>query len=106
MKAWEIERKKMDGAIPRILSEEEQTWDFANVLEKNTDDYLKLMWSSHVPGSYAPESLMVAAIQSLENKGYYVENADELLEKGLKALDDDGFVDCGDEELDMPKERI
>lgn len=28
------------------------------------------------------------------------------IEIGLKALDDDGFVDCGDEELDMPKERI
>ena len=28
------------------------------------------------------------------------------IEIGLKALDDDGFVDCGEEELDMPKERI
>lgn len=92
MKAWEIERKKMDEAIPKILSDEEQTWDYANVLEKNTDDYLKLMWSSHVPGSYAPESLMVAAIQSLENRGYYVENSDELLETGLKALADNDML--------------
>ncbi len=29
MKAWEIERLKMDTAIPSILSEDEQTWDFA-----------------------------------------------------------------------------
>ena len=28
------------------------------------------------------------------------------IEIGLKPLQDDGFVDCGDEELDMPKERI
>lgn len=87
MKAWEIERLKMDTAIPRILSEEEQTWDFAQTLEKSTDDYLKLMWESHVPGSYAPESLMVAAVQSLENKGYFVEDGDRLIQEGLKALE-------------------
>ena len=87
MKAWEIERHKMDTAIPRILTEDEQSWDFAQVLEKNSDDYLKLMWSSHVPGSYAPESLMVAAVQSLENKGYFVENGDQLIKEGLEALE-------------------
>jgi hypothetical protein len=27
------------------------------------------------------------------------------IEIGLAALEDDGFVDCGDEVLDMPKER-
>lgn len=28
------------------------------------------------------------------------------IEIGLRPLEDDGFLDCGDEELDMPKERI
>ena len=96
MKAWEIERLKMDTAIPRILSEDEQTWDFAQTLEKSTDDYLKLMWESHVPGSYAPESLMVAAVQSLENKGYFVEDGDRLIQEGLKALEaNDMLKDVG-----------
>lgn len=84
MKAWEIERHKMDAAIPRILSEDEQSWKLAQVYEKNTDDAIKLMWASHVPGSYAPESLMVAAVQSLENKGYIVEDGDRLIDEGLK----------------------
>ena len=87
MKAWEIERQKMDEAIPKILTEEEQTWNFAEVLEQHADAMTKLYWSSHVPGSYAPESIMIAAIQAMENKGYVFQDVDRLIQDGLKAYD-------------------
>ena len=86
MKAWQIERKKMDEAVPKILTEEEQTWDFANVLEAQSDAMVKLYWDSHVPGSYAPESIMIAAVQAMENKGYMFQHADDYIQKGLDAL--------------------
>jgi len=93
MKAWEKERKTMDEAIPRILTEEEQTWDFAQTLEESGDTLMKLLWSSHVPGSYAPESIMIAAIQSMENRGYQVNQAEVLIKAGLKALKKNDLVE-------------
>ena len=92
MKAWQIERQKMDEAIPKILTEEEQTWNFAEVLEQHADAMTKLYWSSHVPGSYAPESIMIAAIQAMENKGYVFQQADQLIQEGLTALAKDDLL--------------
>lgn len=87
MKAWQIERSKMDNAIPKVLSKEEQTWNFAEVLEQHADAMTKLYWSSHVPGSYAPESIMIAAIQAMENKGFAFTHADTLIQQGLAAYE-------------------
>lgn len=84
MQAWELERKITDEAIPKILQEEEQTWKSALERGKLEDDYLKMMWSSRVPGSGAPESIMTAKVQALENKGMKVPNAMMYIEKGLK----------------------
>ena len=92
MKAWEIERKKMNEAIPKILSEEEQTWDFADVLEKQSDQMVSLYWASNVPGSYAPESIMIAAVQALENKGFVVRNSERLIKQGQTALENKDFL--------------
>ena len=72
MKAWEKIRLITDEAVPKILTEEEQTWDFAGSVEQGEDEHLKMLWYSHVPGSYAPESIMTAAVQSMENMGYIV----------------------------------
>lgn len=91
MKAWEIERKKMYEAVPKILSEDEQTWDFAAVLEKHSDSMIKIHWASNVPGSYAPESIMIAAVQAMENKGFVIENADNLIEEGINALAEEDY---------------
>ncbi len=71
MKAWDYARDLLRNAEPVLLSEEEQTWD-SSALIRDQDAILKLFWASNVPGSGAPESLAVAAIQSLENKGYLV----------------------------------
>jgi len=92
MKAWERERKITDQAMPKILDEEEQTWDLAFVLEENEDMHTKVLWKSNVPGSYAPESIMTAAVQSKENMGYIVEHADEILNEGFAALEHDDMV--------------
>ncbi|MEI8216288.1 MAG: ADP-ribosylglycohydrolase family protein [Eubacteriales bacterium] len=93
MKAWERERKITDQAIPRILDEEEQTWDLAFVLEENEDNHTKVLWKSNVPGSFAPESIMTAAVQSKENMGYIVENSGELLNDGFNALEQGDMVE-------------
>ena len=87
MKAWERVRRMTDEAIPRRLAEDEQTWDAMNEVEAQVDFMLRLYWESHVPGSYAPESLMLASIQAVENQGKLVENGMALYEEGLAALE-------------------
>lgn len=92
MKAWELERQITDNAIPKLLSEEEQTWEAQFEVGAAEDFHMKLLWESNVPGSYAPESIMLAAIQSKENMGYIVDNGVELYEKGMEALRNDDMV--------------
>ncbi len=87
MKAWQRVRAITDNAIPVVLAEEEQTWLYANEVEKATDFTVKLMWSSHAPGSYAPESIMIAAVQAKENRGYIVADAERLIAEGLEAYE-------------------
>lgn len=89
MKIWERQRKLTDEAIPKMLTEEEQTWDEMTNIEKSVDFYLRLLWHSNVPGSFAPESIMTAAVQAIENRGYLVDEAESLVEQGLAAYDAD-----------------
>jgi ADP-ribosylglycohydrolase len=89
MKAWQMEKELMEQAVPRILQEEEQTWDAIEPIENMEDMRTKLWWYSEVPGSGAPERLVIAAIQAMENRGYKVEEAEEWIEAGLEAYDSD-----------------
>ena len=73
--------------MPRLLSEEEQTWIMLQEVEKSIDALLRAQWSSNVPGSAAPESVIAGAVQSMENMGYRVDEAEKLLEQGLAALE-------------------
>lgn len=86
MKAWEYARDLLRNAKPVLLAEDEQTWD-ASAAIASQDFWLKLFWQSHVPGSGAPESLAVAAVQSLENKGWTVPPCEALLTEGLAACE-------------------
>ncbi|MDR2053922.1 MAG: ADP-ribosylglycohydrolase family protein [Treponema sp.] len=88
MKAWEYTYRKTQNAIPVILSEEDQTWLQLQEIEKSADTLLRAQWSSSVPGSAAPESVIAGAVQSMENMGYTVDEAELILEAGLKALED------------------
>ena len=92
-KAWEIAYDLYSNAKPVLLSEEEQGWEPLKAVSDFYDNMLKLEWHSNVPGSGAPEQLMVAAIQALENRGYTVEKAYELLEKGMKFFEEGNNVE-------------
>ena len=87
-KAWEIANDLYSNAKPVLLSEEEQGWEPLKAVSDFYDNMLRLEWHSNVPGSGAPEMLMVAAIQALENRGYTVENGYDLLEKGMKLYEE------------------
>ncbi|SMP38796.1 ADP-ribosylglycohydrolase family protein [Anoxynatronum buryatiense] len=92
MKAWQMEKELMEKAIPKLLTEEEQGWSAIEPLEKAEDARIKLWWYSEVPGSGAPERLIIAAIQSMENKGFQVEEAEALIQPGLKAFQEDDMA--------------
>jgi len=93
MKAWEIAYDIFSNAKPRILSSEDQGWSSLKAVSDFYDAQLSLDWSSNVPGSGAPERIMVASIQALENRGYIVENGYELLERGIKAHSDKNNIE-------------
>lgn len=92
-KAWEIAYELYSNAKPVLLSEEEQGWEPLKAVSDFYDNMLKLEWHSNVPGSGAPEQLMAAAIQALENRGYTVENGYELLEKGMRFYEEGNKVE-------------
>lgn len=89
-KAREIEMETMRNSVPVILKEEEQGWDYAGELEKVENENTRMRWESHVPGSYATEHVIIAAMQDMENMGYNVTEAEKLIEAG------NGFRKNGD----------
>ncbi|MEG2338217.1 MAG: ADP-ribosylglycohydrolase family protein [Clostridium sp.] len=93
MKAWEYERELTDNAVPVILSEEEQTWEEMLGESFHEDEKVKLLWGSNVPGSGAPERVLIGGIQSMHNMGYDVTSAEALIDRALKALKEDNMAD-------------
>lgn len=93
MKAWELAQKIFKEASPVVRSEEEQTWTENIDVSGFYDNNLSLDWGSNVPGSGAPEKIMVAAVQALENRGYTVSREGySLLEEGLSAHRQGDFI--------------
>ncbi|MEG0812808.1 MAG: ADP-ribosylglycohydrolase family protein [Clostridium sp.] len=93
MKAWEIAGNIYRNAQPVIREEEEQTWTANIDVSKFYDQNLSLDWGSQVPGSGAPEKIMVAAVQAMENRGYIVSKKGyELLDQGIKAHEAGDFI--------------
>lgn len=85
-KAWELAGELYQNAKPVVLTEEDQTWTANLETMKFYDQILSLDWASNVPGSGAPERIMAAAVQALENRGYRAgARAYELLEAGMEA---------------------
>lgn len=93
MKAWEMEKQLIETSKPRLLSDEEQTWDAAFDVEKHEDFKTRLLWKSEVPGSAARERVIIGAIQDVENRGMNVEAAEKLIPLGLKALEENNMVE-------------
>lgn len=86
-KAWLREYELMCGAKPKILKEEEQGWLFSQKVEEMDDIMLKSKWSSNVPGSNAPERVIIGAIADYGNMGYDVSKAEALIDEGLAYLE-------------------
>ncbi len=92
-KAWELAQELYWNAKPVVLSEEDQTWTANLETQKFYDQILSLDWGSHVPGSGAPERIMAAAVQALENRGYRVSvRGYELLEEGIRVQEEGDYV--------------
>ncbi len=86
MKAWLLERDIRRRATPDPNFHGEYGDEFAPSLWN--DGVIEMLWRSKVPGSGAPESLMLGAIQAVENMGRDVGKALRLYEMGLKELED------------------
>lgn len=89
MKAWENELKRRKSATPPISYQE----NWGKMQESNIfpNDLILTFWQSNVPGSYAPESMIVGAVQSIENMGRDVSKAEILLEQGFHYLSSGDF---------------
>lgn len=86
MQAWEIAAGLFENAVPKLLEEEEQTWEENFSVSDFYDQQILLQWGSNVPGSGAPERIMVAAVQAMENRGYHSdEETMHLLTEGIHA---------------------
>ena len=89
MEAWLYERKLTDEAVPPELQENNEEEWMSYVKEgRASDNRLFNDWISSVPGSKAPCDVAVAAIQSMDNRGYDVSEAEQYIEAGLKAAQD------------------
>ena len=85
-KAWEYERDWIENAVPPTVEQScEQSWLEYLEAGKTSDKKLFTDWFSVVPGSKAPCHLVVAAIQSMDNRGYNVTEAEKYIEAGLQA---------------------
>ena len=92
-KAWEMAGELFVKADPVIRSAKEQTWESNLDVSSFYDQNLALDWGSNVPGSGAPEKIMVAAVQALENRGYRVgERGYRYLNDGLKAFEQKDYT--------------
>ncbi|MCG8477820.1 MAG: ADP-ribosylglycohydrolase family protein [Spirochaetales bacterium] len=87
MTAWERENRLMAEAQPTLREEDEQTWNAIDALERHQETLIRMQWFSRVPGSGAPERLMVAAVQALENRGMRVPDWEHGVDEALAALD-------------------
>lgn len=87
MRAADFARRLFVQATPMVVAHSEEAWDTSSLVA-HLDADLRRFWDSRAPGSGAPECLMAAALQSLENKGYRLPRYDDLLERGLRAVAD------------------
>lgn len=90
--AWVMEYETLQNAQPKILKDEEQGWSASEELESVDDISLKAKWCSNVPGSNAPEHVIIGAIADMANMGYDVTEAENLIEDGIRAYNENDMV--------------
>lgn len=86
-RAWELEHELTHGAKPEPAEDQDGAWSGISIFEEQNDGLLKMQWYSRVPGSQAPERLMVAAVQAMENRGMRLPDSDAILEDALAAFE-------------------
>lgn len=87
MKAWELEYKLTSEAVPPELQDNnEEEWMTYTNAGRASDERLFHDWENYVPGSKAPCDVVIAAIQSMHNRGYDVSEAETYMEEGRRAL--------------------
>ena len=91
-RAYEYDRELYEGAVPVVLTEEEQTWENAFDADASNWSYIRLLWGSNVPGSHAPERVLLAGILSMYNMGCDVTEAEKLIPQALEARENDDKV--------------
>ncbi len=92
--ARQIAIEGINEAIPRIQTAEESGWiegyvDFGKI-EVNE---VKRRWFAEVPGSMAPDHVMIGAIQAVQNKGYDVSEVEKLIVPAQIAFETDNAQD-------------
>ncbi|MBE3575122.1 MAG: ADP-ribosylglycohydrolase family protein [Firmicutes bacterium] len=97
-RAWEMEFELRQSAQPPALTETSKEETDANWREQLNVFFdqraaLKMIWFTRVPGSLAPDRMIVGAVQSLWNRGYDVSEAERLLPAGFAALEREDFMD-------------
>ena len=89
MKAWEFEHKLTADAVPPELHDDnEADWMAYTEAGRASDKQLFHDWDNKVPGSKAPCDVVIAAVQSMHNRGYDVTEAEKFMEEGLKASEE------------------
>jgi ADP-ribosylglycohydrolase len=91
-RAWELEHELTRAARPQPAADQDAAWGGVSTFEEHNDGLLRMQWYSRVPGSQAPERLMVAAVQAMENRGMVVPDSDAILEDALSAYDRDDLA--------------
>ena len=92
-RAYEYDYELITNAKPVILSEDEQTWEEAFEVDEKNWQHVKLLWGSNVPGSFAPERVLLAGIQSMYNMGYDVTEAEKLIPMALKYREEENKIE-------------
>lgn len=79
-KARQIAIDAINSSKPRLQSEEESGWVQGYVdLGEVEINHLRQRWFAEVPGSMAPDHVLIGAIQATENKGYNVDEVEKLI---------------------------
>lgn len=87
-KAWEITYKALHEAVPVIQTEEEKEWTENKIDIGDLDiEESRIRWMTNVPGSRAPDFVLLGGIQATENMGYDVSEAEKLVPQIQEAYD-------------------
>lgn len=93
MKAWEITWNTLRTAKPRLQTEDEANWTENKISIGDLDiKEQRERWFTVVPGSMAPDQVLLGAIQATENKGRDVSEAEALIPILQKAYDENDHI--------------